>query len=231
LTEYDKLRNPWAPDEFFATGVRDVKAVLGVAAEAGLAPKPGRALDFGCGVGRLTRALADRFEEVHGVDIAPSMLDAARKFNRHGDKCVFHLNTQANLKIFPDGHFDFICTLITLQHIEQRYALAYLREMLRVLAPKGVMVFQLPSVMTTEYRLRMLARDATPTSILHSYRKMRYGDDHAANPTRYAAMEMYGTPRPTVEALLTSCGARIAKIKRDHHASNWVSYRYFVCKP
>lgn len=45
------------------------------------------ALDFGCGVGRLTQALAAHFDEVTGVDISPSMIKLAKKYSRHGDGC------------------------------------------------------------------------------------------------------------------------------------------------
>ncbi len=48
-----------------------------------------RALDFGCGVGRLTQALARHFNIVDGVDIAPSMIELANQFNRSGGRCRY----------------------------------------------------------------------------------------------------------------------------------------------
>ena len=61
----------WDVEEFFATGRREVDAALGRAAEFGLRPRRGRALDFGCGVGRLSAALARHADELVVVDIAP----------------------------------------------------------------------------------------------------------------------------------------------------------------
>src|SRR5436305_12735617 len=40
-----------------------------------------RALDVGCGVGVTDRFLADRFGELHGVDIASDAVEKARKAN------------------------------------------------------------------------------------------------------------------------------------------------------
>ncbi len=230
LTEPDKAGNRWNPNEFFATGVRDVREILEMTRTAGLSPRPGRALDFGCGVGRLSQALGDHFDEVHGVDIAPSMLEKARRFNRHGNKCTFHLNSVDNLRLFSDNHFDFVCSLITLQHIEPRYSHAYLNEMVRVLARGGVLVFQLPAEMTVRYRARKALKNVIPPRIAYVYRLLRYGAEHAKDPQRFSGMEMYGTPRHAVERLLRGAGGTVAAVVRDRHAGNWVSYRYFVTK-
>ena len=66
-----------------------------------------RALDFGCGVGRLTQPLADHFEEVRGVDVSPVMLEQARQFNRHGDRCQYVWNDAADLRMFADRSHRF----------------------------------------------------------------------------------------------------------------------------
>jgi SAM-dependent methyltransferase len=230
LNEPDKLGNRWDPKEFYATGVRDVSALLNQASAAGLTPRFGRALDFGCGVGRLTQALAHRFAEVHGVDIAPSMLEQARKVNGHGDNCVFHLNSSADLRLFPDAHFEFICSLITLQHIEPRYSAAYLIEMVRVLKPGGVLVFQLPTKMTTKYQVQRLIKGVLPSRLLYAYRMVRFGKKRAAQSAQFAGIEMYGTARRDVECLLRRAGGTVATVIRDQHAGKWISYRYFVAK-
>jgi ubiquinone/menaquinone biosynthesis C-methylase UbiE len=230
LTYAGKDANQWDPAEFFATGEADIRQVLDQVEQAGAKPKFGRALDFGCGVGRLTQALGAHFSEVHGVDIAPSMLEKARQFNRHGQRCTFHLNSSDDLKLFPDGHFDFICTLITLQHIEPRYSQAYLREMMRILAPGGTLVFQLPARPTMEFSARQQLKRVTPSALLYLYRRVRYGHVHAAAPDAALQMEMYGTPREDVIRLLTQAGGRVLTTISDQHAGNWIGYRYIVTK-
>jgi len=74
--------NRWEPEAFFETGRREVEEALAYVRGLGVELRFGRALDFGCGVGRLCRALGERFDEVVGVDIAASMLDVARQHNR-----------------------------------------------------------------------------------------------------------------------------------------------------
>ena len=104
-----------------------------------------RALDFGCGIGRLTQAMAAHFRRCDGVDIARSMIDAANRYNRYADTCRYHLNTSGDLALFADGTFTFVFTVLVLQHMEPARAKRYVREFMRVLAPGGLLVFQLPS--------------------------------------------------------------------------------------
>src|SRR5262249_11664210 len=92
LTQPEKKGRRWKAQEFFETGVRDIGAALTYAASLLPAFRRDRALDFGCGVGRLTQALANYFGEIWGVDIAPSMLAQAEKYNRHGSKVKYVLN-------------------------------------------------------------------------------------------------------------------------------------------
>ena len=54
---------------------------------------------FGCGVGRLTRALADHFERVVGIDVAPSMIAQARAMNREYARCNFRVNRSVRLRL------------------------------------------------------------------------------------------------------------------------------------
>src|SRR5690242_1756544 len=82
-----------ANDEFFNSGETVVSTVLQRVRERGYSPGFGAALDFGCGVGRLTRALARRFEQCEGVDIASSMIAAARRMNVAFENCRFSVNT------------------------------------------------------------------------------------------------------------------------------------------
>jgi 2-polyprenyl-3-methyl-5-hydroxy-6-metoxy-1,4-benzoquinol methylase len=69
LTDPDKSGNRWQDDEFFQTGEREVDAILAGIRDKGLRldAAGGRALDFGCGLGRLSQALARHFAAVDGV--------------------------------------------------------------------------------------------------------------------------------------------------------------------
>jgi 2-polyprenyl-3-methyl-5-hydroxy-6-metoxy-1,4-benzoquinol methylase len=74
LTWPGKKGRKWRTDEFFETGKQEIADVMASTMSLGIPVERKRALDFGCGVGRLTQALAVHFDQVASVDIAASML-------------------------------------------------------------------------------------------------------------------------------------------------------------
>lgn len=148
-TEPDKRGGKWDVAEFFGSGEAHVRELVGRLTELDLATH-GVALDFGCGVGRLTQAFADHFDEVWGIDIAPSMVEGAEAFNHHGSRVHYVVNDTSDLRRFDDASFDLVFSVIVLQHIRSDIALSYVREFFRICKPGGTVVFQIPSHMTRE---------------------------------------------------------------------------------
>src|SRR5262249_37347384 len=93
LTSPAKRGNRWNLEDFLAEGRHEVEVLRDYLTTLPLRLKWRRALDFGCGVGRITQALAPHFKEVDGVDISASMIEHARRLNRYGGRCRYHLNT------------------------------------------------------------------------------------------------------------------------------------------
>ncbi|MGE0060291.1 MAG: class I SAM-dependent methyltransferase, partial [Dehalococcoidia bacterium] len=93
LSDPAKRGGGWKVDEFFATGDREIAELMTYLDR--VAPDIGRdrALDFGCGIGRVTRPLAAHFARVTGMDISPSMVEAAREYAAkapaHGGECEY----------------------------------------------------------------------------------------------------------------------------------------------
>jgi hypothetical protein len=137
--------NRWNRAAFFRAGDEEIDRLVRHLDGLGVPPQTGRALDFGCGIGRTTQALARRFDRVDGVDIAPSMIAQARRLSRRSPGCVYHVNDRPDLAIFPDRSFDLVYSVYVLQHMEPRYSRRYVEEFLRLLAPGGLAVFQLPT--------------------------------------------------------------------------------------
>src|SRR5262245_18956478 len=90
----------WDITEFLTTGVDEIQEVIQYAQAIAPGFAMGRALDFGCGVGRLTQALAKHFLQADGVDIAPSMIESAKRLNVAGEQCRYWLNSSADLRLF-----------------------------------------------------------------------------------------------------------------------------------
>lgn len=140
-----KRGGKWDLNEFLATGVHEISELLKTLATHEIAFDPAAALDFGCGVGRLSQALARHFESVCGVDISPTMIDTAEKLNQFPAECRYFVNAADDLRLFRDGQFTFIYSNVVLQHINPEISRRYITEFGRITRKGGVVVFQLPS--------------------------------------------------------------------------------------
>jgi len=218
LTDPDCRQGGWDPAAFFDTGKKYMAELMALAGGLGLPERRAAALDFGCGVGRLTQAAAAYFDQVTGVDIAPAMLELAGQYNRHGARCRYLLNEHNHLRQFAGGSFDFVYSCLTLQHLPRRHIRAYLGEFVRVVRPGGLVLFLLPS--------------------RHRYRSVRHFLLHNIYSTvtrkilrRPEAMDMYGIPRPKVERLLREKGGRVVLAKEDDWlGEEWLGYLYGVTR-
>jgi SAM-dependent methyltransferase len=197
LTDPAKASGRWDADEFFATGVREVGAFMEQAKALRVPASRRTALDFGCGIGRLSQALAEHFDQVYGVDISPKMIELANTHNRHnrkGARVEYLCNPAGDLSHFADGSIDMIYSWITLQHVRPRDARRCISEFLRVLAPGGLLLFQYPS---KPIRLR--------------YRLGRW----TALLSRPRPMYMNGMNRKQVVGLLERGGGRVLRVQQD----------------
>lgn len=145
-------------DVFFATGEKHVDDVLAIVRES-LAPDfaPRRALDFGCGVGRVAIPLARRAKEVVGVDVSESMLAEARhNCEARGVSNLALVRSDDRLSALT-GEFDFIHSFVVFQHIPRKRGEALLDALLGRLAPNGVGVLHF-TFATRDSRLRRMAQ-------------------------------------------------------------------------
>ncbi len=237
LTDPKRRRNKWNPEEFFESGRQEIALLMDGIQARGYECGRLRALDFGCGVGRLTQALVQYFDSCYGVDISEEMVGHAKRFNRCGPRCQYLVNQADNLEIFGGDCFDFIYTNIVLQHIEKKYNEAYLREFIRVLKPNGLLVFQMPSSLRPDYR---------PSIIKASYFLKIRGPLQVAlsrlgvsMDTLYrwgladipAVMEMHCFERSELETHIKANGGLVLEAERyDSSGPAFISYRYYVTK-
>jgi len=131
-----------ASEEFFANGERQVaKLARDVQALTGFTFESQRALDFGCGVGRLALPLAGRCEHVYGLDISQPALEAADKRAKR-----LHVNNVEWLDASRlgelSGRYDLVQSLLVFQHIPSREGERILDTIVRGLRPGGVGAIQ-----------------------------------------------------------------------------------------
>src|SRR5262249_14835268 len=167
-----------------------------------------------CGVGRLTRALAPHFRHCYGVDVSGPMIDAAWKLNTAYPNCEFVLNGDPNLRMFPRGHFDLIYSVLVLQHLPTRAAIAaYVSDFARVLAPGGLLVCQIPSHIPLRRRIQPRRR------LYGILRSLGVAPRFLYTRLGLFPMRMTSMPERDVRALLTTAGARVLGAHADAMAS------------
>lgn len=150
-------------DAFFRSGEEFIAELL-MQADRRFGGKQQRrsALDFGCGVARLTIPLARRFEHVDGADVSAFMLDEARNNCKSFaiDNARFHLtNGKIEYRRWP-RRYDFVNSYIVLQHIPLRRGYAIIDSLLGLLADDGVAMLHVslrrnfPPMRATAYQIR-----------------------------------------------------------------------------
>jgi SAM-dependent methyltransferase len=199
LSRPDKRGGRWDEAEFFALGESEIAAIEAQCAALGVPRRHGIALDFGCGIGRLSRALASRYDEVIGVDVSASMLERARTAQAAFPNVRFVENAAPQLDFLADASVDMAYSAITLHHIPAPLQLAYVAEFLRVLAPGGVAVFQIASGYTRDWR--GTAYRWLPNALLAPLRRLVHGSR--------AVADMHVVDEAAITALVAERGMQV----------------------
>ena len=139
-------RTDWKDDDFFESGRRTVKEEIltdMINICQGKDPKQMTVLEIGCGVGRVTRALAEVFGTVHGVDVSGEMVRQAKAACADVPNAHFWQGNGADLRVLGDVRVDFAFSSIVFQHIPSREVIQnYVCEVHRLLRPGGLFKFQ-----------------------------------------------------------------------------------------
>ena len=142
----ENSRTDWSDEEFFQSGERTVADEIltdMINICQGLHPQQMKVLEIGCGAGRVTRALARLFGEVHAVDVSPMMIEQARRNLAAYPNVHLYVNNGMDLSPLPPIQFDFAFSSIVFQHIPSYEIIEnYVREVHRLLRPGALFKFQ-----------------------------------------------------------------------------------------
>lgn len=131
----DQIKNH--RQEFWNRGEIEVEEIIQNYEQAfGSLPR-GRALDFGCGVGRLTLPLSLRFDEVISVDVSPSMLAELRRNMEQANRSNIQPEESDDDLTRVTGTFDLVVSVIVLQHIPVRRGMMLLERLIEKVRAGG----------------------------------------------------------------------------------------------
>ena len=184
-----------------ARGEEELAALFG---RLGADPRGGTCLEVGCGPGRMTSGLAERFDRVVAVDVSPAMIERARAAVPAAN-VDFRLVSGERLDGVADAIADVVVCYLVLQHLPNAASVrGYLREFRRVLADGGEAFVQVPVLRPGLWpRARRLPR-ALAVAVVARVRP---------HPARSAAFRGFRLTRKELEDALAAAGLRV--VARD----------------
>jgi len=164
-------------EEFFATAADVVRALEAELKRFPAGDRRGRrALEIGCGPGRLMRPMSWNFGEIHGVDVSDEMIRLAKAKLINVPNAFPRATSGTDLDGYEDDSFDFVYSYAVFQHIPSRdVVFAYLSEARRVLKVGGLVHCQingLPPVAkpyTTWEGVRISAEEMAQFASAHDF--------------------------------------------------------------
>jgi len=138
-------------------------------------------LDIGCGEGYMLLRLKDKFDELSGLDVAPSRLKEAEAKIKQIDpskasKFKFIEGNADDPLPFPDDFFDVITCIAVMEHVYDIFSLA--KEMYRVLKPGGYVIAEVPNIAYLKHRISLLLGLLPVTSSPYNWEEVGWDGGH-----------------------------------------------------
>lgn len=182
-------------NQFFQSGRDDVRTFQAFLARAGLSlPSYRSCFEFGCGVGRITVALAELFEQVIGADVAlPMLVEAERTALAFNVANIRWLLTNRFNVYNSLSDYDVFFSVISLQHNPPPVISYLLTRLLTKLRSGGIGFFQLPTYHSA-----------------YSFSPEKYLSSPATND-----IEVHCLPQRILFDLVRQSGCRLLEIRED----------------
>lgn len=186
-------------EAFWATGESQVSWLKRILAKHGMNKLDDKVcIDYGCGVGRLTRPLAEQFAKIHGYDISEPHLEFARERVAGRRNVDLHL-----LRMLPPPlvSADVFFSLIVLQHNPPPVIALIIRSALASLKPGGLAVFQVPTY--------ELGYEFRTEQYLRSRQFSKEG------------LEMHCIPQQEVFRIAADTGCHVLEVREQDFTGRW----------
>ncbi len=195
-------------DKFFALGEERAAVLI----DPVLSGDRGTALDIGCGLGRMSRALASRFERVVGVDVSDQMIAQARKLNADLPSITF-LPTDGLSYAVEDGSQDFVFSYEVFQHMPSHEVIRLNIEAVgRALRARGAALIHMKiRPKAARDPVRSLLRHAPGWAL--SPIKRVLGKDPLTIDDAYRGADPFSTSE--VAALFANAGMEVVEMRAD----------------
>lgn len=228
LTEPGTQHGAWDLNDFWRLGREEIATVMAIAERVGRPAQRREALDFGCGAGRLTRALCAHFDRTTGVDVAHSMVELARDLNG-GLPCRFLWSGDGSLAQLPERSVDLVYSSLVLQHLSDVSAVrAAIADLARLVRSSGLLSFQLP---TSVPPATMKDRIAMRTRVYAALRRMRLPGPVLYRWGLRPAMRMTAMPGHEVIRHLESIGFEVLETTTQTFATGDVESATYFASP
>lgn len=197
--DYDEVD----PAAFWASGRENLDRTL---APFGVEITPDdEVVEIGCGIGRMTRAIAERCAFVTGIDVAPEMVERGRRALADLDNVRLLLGNGRDLGFISDHSVDVVYSFIVFQHIpDPAITCRYIGEIGRILRPGGWTVFQVSQRHELHRRewwtgggwkdlTRRVRRRGLPSTLEPEWLGSALGDEELHSALSEARLEVQGT--------------------------------------
>ncbi len=141
----DDALNAKTKAAFFTSGKNYVSTVWDLI-ETHFEPnfKPTRALDFGCGTGRLVLPLAAKAKEATGIDVSQDMLnEAMANASEQQIENVGFMLSHDWIEQYKPGNYDFVNSYIVLQHLNESRGLFFFEKLVEAVSENGIGALQI----------------------------------------------------------------------------------------
>ena len=147
------FRKDWDEESFYRWGEIQTRIVIDRFFESlGVDPSSLKALEIGCGAGRMSRALASRFKFVFAYDVSEEYASIAKEKNSQLKNVVFAVNDGVSFPEIEDETIDFVFSGWTMQHMPTKeIVVKNIEELARILRKNGLYKID-PA--TTESRMK-----------------------------------------------------------------------------